>query len=310
MLARFAANIFWLARYLERAENLARILHINETYGRDDPGGPDWRRVLKLYSDEKRFDATHESTEAGAVLAFYVLERDNPTSLTASIRAARENARSVRHLISTEMWTHLNIFHGQVRALKQKDIRLSNLSALACDVIHGCQTFEGIAEGTFVRGEPWCFFQLGKYIERADQTTRILDISYESLVPGAGDAVASVQWNTLLRSVCGYHAYRSRHPSASRPHDIAAFLLYDPEFPRAVALCVDRMTERLLDIERRHGGRRYPAVEEARRALEFSLATGPGKELTPRRLHKLLDSMQIALATISTAVGKSYFGYA
>jgi len=232
----------WLGRYLERAENIARILHINETYGRDDPQGPDWRRVLRLYADEKRFDSTHDDASAAEVLDFYVTDRDNPGSIASAIVAARENARSVRHLISTEMWTHLNIFSSEVRVLSAKDLRLSNLSVVATSVINGCQSFEGITEGTFLRGEPWCFFQIGKYLERADQTTRILDISYDRLLLDKEDAVATVQWNLLLRSVSAYHAYRGRHPGVSRPHDIAAFLLYDTEFPRAVALCVSRIT--------------------------------------------------------------------
>lgn len=307
LLARFAGNLSWLGRYLERAENIARIVHINETYGRDDPQGPDWRRVLRLYADEKRFDKTHDDASAAEVLGFYVTDRDNPGSIASAVSAARENARSVRHLISTEMWTHLNIFSSQVRALKAKDLRLSNLSTVASSVVGGCQTFEGIAEGTFLRGEPWCFFQIGKYLERADQTTRILDISSDRLLLDKEDTVATVQWNLLLRSVSAYHAYRGRHPGVSRPQDIASFLLYDTEFPRAVTLCVDRVTKLLQDIEKRHGVWRGSKVEGARRALEFSLETGPGHELTPDSLHAFLDGLQIALGKVSSVIGETYF---
>ncbi len=297
----------WLGRYLERAENIARIIHINETYGRDDPHGPDWRRVLRLYSDEERFDAIHDDASAATVLGFYVIDRDNPASICSAVLAARENARSVRHLISTEMWTHLNIFSSAVRALSAKDLRLSNLSVVATMVINGCQSFEGIAEGTFLRGEPWCFFQFGKYLERADQTTRILDISYDRLLLDKEDAVATVQWNLLLRSVSAYHAYRSRHPGLSRPHDIAAFLLYDTEFPRAVALCVSRMTTLLRDIEKRHMKSGGAKLEKARRSLEFSLETGPAHELTPVSLHAFLDGLQIALGDVSDVISEGYF---
>ena len=307
LLARFAGNLTWLGRYLERSENIARILHINETYGRDDPQGPDWRRVLRLYADEERFNKTHDDASAAEVLGFYVIDRDNPGSIVSAVSAARENARSVRHLISTEMWTHLNIFSGQVRALKAKDLRLSNLSTVATSVVAGCQSFEGIAEGTFLRGEPWCFFQIGKYLERADQTTRILDISSDRLLLDKEDTVATVQWNLLLRSVSAYHAYRGRHPGVSRPQEIASFLLYDTEFPRAVTLCVDRVTKLLQDIEKRHGVWRGSTVEQARRSLEFSLETGPGQELTPESLHAFLDGLQIALGRVSSVIGETYF---
>lgn len=307
LVSRFAANIFWLARYLERAENLARILHINETYARDKPEGPDWKRVLKLYSDEKRFFETHDEANAANVLKFYVLDRDNYSSIASCIVNARQNARSIRHLIPTEMWTHLNIFYSQVLQLTARDIRLSNLSNAANSIILNCQTFEGIAEGTFMRGEPWCFYQLGKYIERADQTTRVLDIGYSLLPIGDGNATTSVQWNVLLRSVSGYHAYRSRFSGKASEKDMERFLLYDNEFPRALELCTQRLTERLHDPERRNGARRHSSVEHARRELEFALETGPGKDITPKKLHTFLDSIQAQLGELTNAVSVTYF---
>jgi uncharacterized alpha-E superfamily protein len=307
LVARLAANIYWLGRYLERAENLARILHINETYARDDAAGPDWRRVLDLNVDAERFEAAYGEPTAHTVLAFYLVDRNNPSSIASSIHAARENARSARHLISTEMWTQINVFHASVAKLTKRDATARNLSRISGDVVAGCQSFEGIAAGTFQRGEPRCFYQLGKYVERADQTTRILDMGYSRLTPPDGDAVAWVHWNVLLRSVCGYHAYRARHPGQSSPHDIATFLLYDVEFPRAVALCVNRLTTYLRDIERRHGGRRGTTLEIERRQLEFLIETGPGRNLTPQSLHHYLDRLQTALARVSAAIGDSYF---
>ena len=308
LIARFASNIFWLGRYVERAENTARILDINETYARDNPDGPDWTRILNLFSDMDRFIESHGEAVTREVLNFYVLDRDNPNSIVSCLRMARENARSVRHLISTEMWTHLNIAYGGARSLTQRDMRLSNLSQLAGHLIRDCQTFEGVAEGTFLRSEPWCFYSLGKFAERADQTTRILDMGYDQLSVKKGDAIAFVHWNVLLRSVAGYHAYRFRHPGASSPRDIAAFLLYDEEFPRSVALCINRLTGVLRDLERRHGSRRDPKLEKARREIEFALETGPSRELTARRLHSYIDQIQLLLANLTTALAAAYFG--
>lgn len=294
---------------MERAENTARILHINGTYARDNPEGPNWRHMLDLYADTERFFETYDEANAQAVLNFYILDRANPTSIAFAVAAARENARTVRHLISTEMWTQINLFHRTIQDMTLRDVRVTNLSRTATDLVVNCQTFDGIVEGTFLRGEPWCFYQLGKNLERADQTTRVLDISYDRLSMSEGDAVATVQWSALLRSVSGYYAYRSRHPAASRCSDIAQFLLYDTEFPRAVLVCVQRATTRLREIEQRHGSVRCEKVERARRALEFALETGPGSKLTPERLHKLLDKTQVSLATISTAIGSAFFGY-
>lgn len=307
LLARFAENIFWIGRYVERAENIARVLHINGTYSRDKPEGPDWERVLEIYADSELFFEHYEKPDAASVVQFYILDRNNPSSLLESLRAARENARAVRHLISTEMWTHLNILFGKVKALKARDVRIPNLSRLATSLIIDCQTFEGITDGTFARGEAWCFYEIGRYLERGDQITRVLDVGFTRLADEPAGAVASVQWNVLLRSVSGYYAFRNRYPSGSQPDDIATFLLYDTEFPRSVALCVQRMTTRLRDLQARHVDSHSAELEKVRRALEFSLSTGPGTGLNPRKLHKFLDQIQISLGDVSNAVAKGYF---
>ncbi|MBT5571306.1 MAG: alpha-E domain-containing protein, partial [Alphaproteobacteria bacterium] len=225
LIARFGWNIFWLGRYMERAEALARIVDINETYARDTSEGPDWQRVLDLYSDNDRFKVIHKKADAGTVSNFYILDRSNPTSIASSIAEARQNARSVRHLISTEMWTHLNMFHNRLGGLTQRDLRLNNLSRICNDIKKDCQTFEGVAEGTFFRGEAWCFYQMGKYLERADQTTRILDMGYDRISDSDSEGRDSIHWSVLLRSVAGYHAFRSLHPAGSGAADIAGFLM-------------------------------------------------------------------------------------
>lgn len=307
LVARFASNSFWLGRYVERAEDLARILDVNETYARDNPQGPDWSRILSLYHDLDRFLSLHDRIDARQVLHFYILDRTNPNSIASCVANARENARTVRHLISTEMWTHLNILYAGMRKLTVRDIRQSNLSRLTRKIITDCQTFEGIAEGTFFRTEPWRYYTLGKCIERADQTTRTLDMGYDQLSIRKGDAVAFVNWNVLLRSVSGYHAYRLRHPGESSPKDIAAFLLYDAEFPKSVFLCANRVGFVLRDLERRHGSQPNASLETARKELELLLADGPTQRMNPRGLHSYIDEVQLALGSLSTAIEQTYF---
>ena len=150
---------------------------------------------------------------------------------------------------------------------------------------------------------------MGKYVERGDQTTRALDMSYERLLSRDTDSVATVHWHVLLRSVSGNHAYRSCHPAASTPRDIATFLLYNREFPRAVARCIERIAERLGDIECIQHWPPHERLEKARRDLEFCLESGPGSDLTPRRLHIFLDLILSALAELTTRIGKAYFGH-
>lgn len=310
LVARFASNVFWLGRYLERAESIARILDINETYARDKPEGPDWERVLVLNSDRKRFLKNHEEITRQGVLGFYVSDRANPTSIAYAIAAARQNARSVRHLISTEMWKQLNVFSNQLTAATRRGVTLASLSRVCGEIKEGCQTFEGIAEGTFFRGEAWSFYHLGKYIERADQTTRLLDIGYEQISQADGEVLRSVHANVLLRSVSGYHAYRARFPTVLRARDIANFLLYDPQFPRAVALCANQMSASLQDLDKVCANEGTTEAERARNALEFLIRTGLGGRFTPKQLYRFLDDLQIALGEVSEAIGVTYFAHA
>ncbi len=296
-----------MGRYIERAENIARILDINETFARNVDGVSDWMRVLELYADANRFNEVMEGSNEGSVPAFYLLEMSNPTSVIAALRSARENGRSIRHLISTEMWTQLNIMYKDMQARTRRDVQPQNLSRFCKAIILDCQSFEGIAEGTFFRGESWVFYQIGKHLERADQTTRILDMSYDRLDRNPGDAVGSVFWDSLLRSVSGYHAYRLSHPGHSDPNDITRFLLYDREFPRAVALCVEQITTRIGELERRHGVKRRNRVEKARCELTYTLETGLDSQLTPKRLHVFLDDLQSGIGNLSSALASTYF---
>jgi uncharacterized alpha-E superfamily protein len=292
LIARFADNVFWLGRYLERAENIARVIDINESFARDRTLGPDWKAVLDVYADTERFLETNEEISAEAVLNFYMLDRGNPGSALSSVFMARENARTVRHLISTEMWIHLNMFRHRLSTLTRREIWVTHIAKTCADVKSSCQAFEGIAEGTFFRDEAWCFYQLGKYIERADQTTRVLQMGFDQL---------------QLRSVAGYHAFRNRYPSASSADHVVKFLLYDPQFPRAVALCIENVTRRLGRLDQIHENRKSRTIAPQRRSLEFLLETGLGNQITSRRLHRFLDDLQVALGQLSGAISESYF---
>jgi len=304
LLARFAENVFWMARYLERAESLARIIDASYTYARGRELGPETLELADIYGEGDGFSEADKLGETA--LEYYILDRDNLTSIASAVASAQQNARSVRHLTSTEFWTQLNIFHNYMVSLTPKDVSLDERSRVCAQIKLHCQMIEGIAEGTLLRGEAWRFYQLGKYIERADQTTRMLDIGYRQLSGGYDEAMVSVRWNILLRSVAGYHAYRSRHPANSYASDVAAFLLYDREFARAVALCIDKVSETLRAVETLHGDSRSQALESIRREIEFTMSTGPGK-VTLSKLQSFVDDLQACLGRLSNEIGKAYF---
>ncbi len=153
LIARHAGSALWLARYMERIENLARLLDVTKTFAGDAEGGGNWLSLLRIIGDQTAFFAKHVTPEAASVAHFYLLDGDNPTSVQSSIRYARENARTLRALISTEMWLQINVFHGRIRALRAEDIASEELSGVCAMLKDGVQAHNGVTEGTFYRDQ-------------------------------------------------------------------------------------------------------------------------------------------------------------
>ena len=312
ILARHAESAFWMARYMERAENLARLLDVNETFARDSSGAPDWLPIVQLQADEDVFFKSHAKATAAAVLGFYVLDRDNPNSIVSSVYSARENARALRHLISTEMWTHLNVFYNRLAALTPNDVAVSKLSSLCTTIKLDCQLHTGITEGTFHRDQYWYFYQIGKYLERADQTTRLLDIKYHTLLPSPNDVGTPVdvsQWNTLLRSAAAYHAFRRIHPYGMQPSAVAAFLLFNPDFPRSVQVCLGQVHELVIGLGPVLGVRIAASLMTAVENLHSVAASGHIDRVLFRGLHEHLDDVQLLIIDLAAALGRAFFGH-
>jgi uncharacterized alpha-E superfamily protein len=312
LLARYADCIFWLARYVERAENLARILDVNETFSRDSHGGQNWRSIVQLNSDDERFFAAHRAATAQTVVKFYVIDGANPTSIFSAIRSARENARTLRPLISTEMWVQLNVFFSRLAALGEGDLLPGKLSALFGMIKGACQTHTGITDGTFFRDQGWYFYQLGRYIERADQTTRLLDIKYHLLLPSRSDVGSPVdvsQWHALLRSAAGYHAYRRLHTANTTPARVAGFLLLNQAFPRSLHHCVREAGQLLGEVKSRYLLRHGNDAAEELDRLRAVLGTLDIATILSEGLHEFLDLMQRQLIAITRDLSIAFFGY-
>ncbi|NQW00004.1 MAG: alpha-E domain-containing protein [Rhodospirillales bacterium] len=309
LLARFAENGFWMARYMERAENLARILDVNESFARDSDGEQDWLPIVQLHADDEAFFRRHAEATADAVIEFYILDRENPNSVVQTIWAARENARTLRHLISIELWSQLNVFYGSVSALRPRDLSLAQLSRLCQSIKEGCQLHTGIVEGTTFRDQSWLFYQLGKIIDRADQTTRLLDIKYHRLLPHVADVGTSIdvsQWNALLRSVAGYHGYRRVRPSGMSPESVAEFILLNAAFPRSVACCVERIRYYLDLIASNPDLAGVAFAADGLVDLEMQMSMSM-KEVIGEGLHEYLDRAQINLQRLTNAIDRTFF---
>jgi uncharacterized alpha-E superfamily protein len=310
LLSRYAESLFWMARYLERAENLARVLDITQNFESPVRPAQAWESVIAINADETAFKERHGTPSPESVKRFYMLDPGNPTGIRFAIEAAKQNARTLRPLISTEMWQHINMFHADIAGLTGADIAGDRFSRTCARIKEGVQQQTGITEGTFYRDQGWYFLSLGRLIERADQTTRLLDIKYHLLLPrlaDVGSALDVSQWHALLRAAAGYHAYRRTHASQLTPRAVAGFLLFDASFPRSVLLCV-RQTEWFAAQLRTRFGLRggigaLERIEELRGGLEERDIDG----VIDGGLHEFLDWVQCQLIGISAEIGTAFF---
>jgi uncharacterized alpha-E superfamily protein len=311
LLARYAEYIFWLARFVERAENLARIIEVHETYARDRSGTRDWYSIVQLNADEQAFSEKYATASPRNVIEFYLTDRENPTSILSAVRNARENARTLRPLVSTEMWVQLNVFYNRLVAIDDRELAPGSLSPLLNEIKEACQTFTGITEGTFYRDQAWYFFQLGRYIERADQTTRLLDSKYYVLLRDTDvtNNVNTGQWLALLRAASGYHAFRLLHQSDLKPWRVAAFLLFNPSFPRSVFLCVREIDDAVTELKSRYYLRGGNDVAEGLSQLRSILGARSIEEVLAGGLHEFIDFIQRYLIAITDRLGAAFFAH-
>ncbi len=310
LLARYAEGLFWMARYMERVENIARLVDVTQTFESPGHEAESWYALIRINADETFFSEARMQPDPEAVKHFYLLNRDNATSVPASIEAARTNARALRPLISTEMWMHLNVFHRDLMTIGEEDLQGDRLSRLCARIKEGVQTHTGITDGTFFRDQGWFFYQLGRLIERADQTTRLLDIRYHLLVPASSEerrVTELTQWGGVLRAAAGYHAFRRVAPVAFSAEDVVGFLLTDTAFPRSVLLCVEQLDWHLTQLRSRYGLRgTVPALERIEE-VRSALLGQPVSRLIAGGLHEFLDAVQRDLNLLAQDIGTAFF---
>jgi uncharacterized alpha-E superfamily protein len=310
LLARDAEGLFWMARYLERVENLARLIDVTQSF--ESPGFETdaWFGLIRINADEKNFAERGFMPDADHVKRFYLLDKGNPTSVPGNLEDARTNARTLRPLMSTEMWRQINVFHRFVSHITAEDLEGDALSRLCNRLKDGVQSHTGITEGTLYRDQGWYFYELGRLLERADQTTRMLDIKYTAMLPRDGEAarVAELtQWNAILRAAAGYHAFRRRTRATFTAEDVVHYLLRDPSSPRSALLCVRRAESHLDDLRRIYGlGRADEAIEVAEYLREL-LVEKPIGHILAFGLHDYLDIVQIHIQKLAAAIGRAFF---
>lgn len=314
MLCRVADSLFWMSRYLERAENQARFIDVTSHIALGYRGREDvlWSSLLHAGGDVECFQERYDRPTRKNVIDYLLFNRANMNSVLSCLTAARENARSVRENLTTPMWEAVNRFYLRVRqAAVQSQQVVSQPHPFLDQIKRSAHQVLGVTEATWSQGEAWQFSRLGYQLERADKTSRILDVKYFLLKPGAagvgvGSQLDVVQWASLLESTGALQMYR-RSFGRIQPVNVVDFLVLNPDFPRSLRFC----TRRALDSLRAISGNTQcvpanVAEQLTADALQELEQTQAG-ELLERGLHEYVDRFQTRLNDIGGAVAETFF---
>ena len=311
MLSRVAESIYWMNRYIERAENNARFLEVNFNLVLDMPTGfeEQWKPLLYATASKGLFSGLYGEVNRNNVIRFIGFDRRNPNSIYNCIAQARENARAVRENLTKETWEQINNLYLTV--VKGEPGRGKDPRHFFESIKHGCQLLYGITDSTVSRTEGWHFGRIGQMLERADNTSRMLDVKYHILLPSVaavGTTVDIIQWAALLRSVSAYNMYRRKHGKIV-PFNIAQFLLLDEQFPRSVFFSVIKAEESLHQILGGEQGGYRNKAEQNLGKLRSELEYADMNDIFTSGLHEYLDGMQIKLIGVANALHGVYFSY-
>jgi len=310
MISRVAEHCFWMSRYLERADNTARILDVNQTLLLDFqvPVGQRWQPVLIISGV---YDMPGEP-EAEAVQRYMTWEEKNVSSISRSLAAARENARIIREVISAEMWERLNYYHLWMQGPASRLLYDGSRSEFYNQIRRINQLVHGIADDTMAHGEAWEFFQLGRYMERTCQTARILDVKYHILLPTpeqVGTPVDNAHWVAILMSCSGYEPFHKKPQLVGVDTGIAVadFLIFDPLFPRSVRFCLAASQRAAHAISGRPIGEPGNEVEQVLAALSGWLKGMAITEVIKAGLHEILTAVVNRIHDLGEAIHQTYF---
>ena len=310
LLSRVADSVYWTGRYVERAENVARFIGVNLHLMLDMPSGSDkqWQPLIDTSGDARAFAARNIAATERNVIEFLAFDPENPNSIVSCVRAARENARSVRETISSEMWMQINDLYLLTRAA---DSGLGNgaLADYFGKIRMGCHLFQGLTDATMSHNEAWHFLELGRNLERADKSTRLLDVKYFILLPSVRDVGTpfdDIQWSAVLKSVSGFEMYRKRH-GRIEPGLVADFLLLDPQFPRTVRFCLSAADDSLHAITATPPGTFSCPSEQQLGRLRSELDFAQTDSILSEGLHQFLDGLQRRMNSVDDCVLNDFF---
>lgn len=313
MLSRVADAVFWMSRYIERAENVARFIDVHQAISLGGRLGmaDQWAPLIYASGDEALFKELYGGEfSRKSVLRFLAFDRRNPNSILSCVAAARENARAIRDILSTAMWEAVNRFYLRVReALAEERGILNNPHDFLERVKRASHQVIGVTGVTFSHGEAWNFATLGRQLERADKTSRILDVKYFTLLPDVslvGSTIDIVQWSALLESTSALHMYRKRFGRIAHVN-VIDFLVLDRHFPRSIRYCLTESEECLHAITGAPLGTFSCRAEQILGILNCKLNFSSVEDIRNQGLHEFIDEVQERINDVGNAIYDQFF---
>ncbi|MEI6032814.1 MAG: alpha-E domain-containing protein [Verrucomicrobiae bacterium] len=309
MLSRVAESLLWMSRYVERAENVARFVDVNLNLMLEVTSTEQqWLPLVATTGDHELFERKYGQPTKDSVIRFLTLDEENPNSILSCLRAARENARSTREITSSEMWEQLNTFYLFVAETAARADNIADLHSFFARIKDGSHTFCGITDATMTHGEAWHFMRMGRMIERADKTSRILDVKYFILLRSAhevGSPIDEIQWAAVLCSASAFEMYRKRHGRIS-PQHIVQFLMLDDEFPRAFRFCLNAARDSLRAISKTPPGQPGSDPERLLGQLCSELASISAEAIIADGIHEFIDELQESLNSVGEGIHETF----
>jgi uncharacterized alpha-E superfamily protein len=307
--------LFWLARYIERAEETARILDVNYHMMLEQSHQPyrlRWDPLVVMAGDEQRFRQFYSESNAQTVFEFLAFRHDNPSSMVQCITKARENARTIRDRISREMWEDINgLFHTVSRFNPQEEMAVG--PHRFCEMVKfGSHRFHGVAEATLPHDEGWQFLKIGWSLERAEMTARLVDVQYQNLLETTPvvSVVDNHQWMAVLKSVGAYEAYRRQNHSLIEPERVAEMLILHAQHPRSIRFSVTEVQSGLRAISGTGAGSYANEAERLTGKVLESLRYDKISDIFERGLHLYLSGLLKVFRSIGEDIARTYFYYA
>jgi uncharacterized alpha-E superfamily protein len=310
MLSRVADRIFWMNRQMERAENMARILGVTSNLVLLDTGKLQEQNLLAplaITETEAAYRERHDTLTLPGLIEFMALDEKNPSSIYSCLKWARENGHAVRWLITSEMWETLNATWLEMRAITRHRVTGAGATEFFDWVKDRSHLFRGVTYGTIVRGEAFNFSRLGTFLERADNTARILDVKYHILLPSVqdvGGALDYYQWAALLRSVSAFETYRQLYRDQVFPIKVAQLLILERRMPRSLAGCFDQVKEAMDRIR----GQKDESAKRLAYELHARLSYADIEEVFQGGLHEFLGAVLSDIGELGSRIQRAYLG--